>query len=108
MSLLQELLPRGRLTRSGFWLRHFTLVPAALWLTTVAGRWPQLDLAAAVLATLILISIWGRRLHDRGRSAWCLLAVIVPVLGALVLLIECALRGSRDAAPAPGRDYVTV
>jgi uncharacterized membrane protein YhaH (DUF805 family) len=116
MRMLHEFLPVGRLSRSGFWLRHLTTVPLALWLVIAAGHSPgaPYDLPLAVALVLMLVSVWGRRLHDRGRSAWWLLAVFVPVLGALFLLVECALRGSASAAsrfgPAPGarRDYAVV
>lgn len=115
-SVLRELRLGGRVTRSGFWLRHLSIVPIGLWLVIAAaetvGRPYDLPLAAAFV--LLLVSIWGRRLHDRGRSAWWLLATLVPVLGPLFLIVECALRGSSPTAarfgPEPGlrADYVTV
>ncbi len=114
LKLLGEFTTSGRIGRLGFWLRHLTLVPLALWLTIAAGEWPgaPYDLAPAALTTLLLVSIWGRRLHDRGRSAWWLAAVWIPVLGALVLMIECGLRGASRApasdGPARRRDYAVV
>jgi len=114
--VLSEFRPRGRLTRSGFWLRHLTLVPIGLWLVIAAAETlgSPYDLPFVVAFVLLLVSIWGRRLHDRGRSAWWLLATLVPVLGPLFLIVECGLRGSSPAAakfgPEPGLrgDYVTV
>jgi uncharacterized membrane protein YhaH (DUF805 family) len=107
MQARQELLPIGRLNRFGFWWRHLLVLPLALaaciGVDQAIGRpW---DLAPAVLTLLFLVSVWGRRLHDRGRSAWWLLAAALPVLGALLLMIECGLRGSRDLAAT---DYRTV
>ena len=100
MKLAKELSTTGRLDRSGFWLRHVTFVPLAVWATASASVTPgaPFDLPFALLTTLLLVSTWGRRLHDRGRSAWWLLAVGVPVLGALFLLLECALRGTSPTA----------
>ena len=71
MTLSTELSTRGRLRRAGFWLRHIVLLPAGLFLAIAAeellGRpWDLLPVLALVAA---LISTWGRRLHDRGRSA---------------------------------------
>lgn len=37
----------------------------------------------------------GRRLHDRDMSAWWLLLILVPVIGALILLVLFALRGTE-------------
>ena len=114
--LVRELLPVGRIGRGGFWLRHVLVLPVALFLCIsaeqVVGR--PLGLVAALATTLFLVSTWGRRLHDRGRSALWLLLAALPVLGALFLLVECGLLRSRPDAErfgtAPGyrADYVTV
>ncbi len=116
MVLVREFLPLGRIGRAGFWMRHVIVLPVALFLCIsadqVVGR--PLGLVAALATTLFLVSTWGRRLHDRGRSASWLLVAAVPVLGALFLAIECGLRRSGPDAerfgPAPGyrADYVTV
>ena len=114
--LVRELLPLGRIGRGGFWLRNLLVLPLALFLCIsadqIAGR--SLGLVAALATTLFLVSAWGRRLHDRGRSAFWLLIAAVPILGALFLAIECGFLRSRPQAErfgqAPGyrADYVTV
>ncbi len=83
----------GRVTRQGFWFRHLLALPAALALTIAAQELASaLELAASGALTLFLVSTWSRRLHDRGYSAWRLLAVLVPVAGALYLSFECGMR----------------
>lgn len=114
--LVRELLPLGRIGRRGFWLRHLVVLPLALFLCIgadqIVGR--PFGFVLALATTLFLVSTWGRRLHDRGRSAWWLLLAALPVLGALILTIECAFLGSRasaerfGAAPDYRADYVTV
>jgi uncharacterized membrane protein YhaH (DUF805 family) len=114
--LVRELSPVGRIGRGGFWLRHLLVLPVAIFLCIsaerVVGR--PLGLVVALATTLFLVSTWGRRLHDRGRSALWLLVAAVPVLGALFLLVECAFLGARpgadrfDDAPGARADYVTV
>ena len=114
--LVRELFPLGRIGRGGFWLRHLVVLPMALFLCIsaeqVVGR--PLGFVVALATTLFLVSAWGRRLHDRGRSAWWLLATLVPVLGPLFLIVECGLRGSSPMAakfgaePGLRGDYVTV
>ena len=110
-----EFAPAGRLGRGAFWLRHLTGLPLGMWLVVAAGETPGApwDLVPAAALTLWLVSVWARRLHDRGRSAWWLLAAALPALGALWLLIECGLRGTAAGAvhfggtpPAP--DYLSV
>jgi len=114
--MLSEFVPAGRLTRGAFWLRHLTTVPIGLWIVVAAGDVPgaPYDVPLAAALVLMLVSVWSRRLHDRGRSAWWLLAMLVPVLGALFLIVECAFRGTAPtadrfgAAPGVRADYLTV
>jgi uncharacterized membrane protein YhaH (DUF805 family) len=110
MRLMGELATTGRLTRAGFWLRQCTSVPIALVFVIVASG-SFLAVPLALFATVHLVSVWGRRLHDRDRSAWWLLATAVPVLGAFLLVIECGLRRSkvsRFGADTPVGDYLVV
>src|ERR1700740_3240138 len=104
MQLAHEFLPIGRLGRLGFWARHLIVLPPALFLCVatdnIIGR--PVGLVAAIATTLFLISVWGRRLHDRGRSSACLLLAIVPVLGSLILFIQCAFLRSTAAAERHG------
>jgi uncharacterized membrane protein YhaH (DUF805 family) len=116
MSILRELFWRGRLRRSGFWLRLSIAIPLGLFLSIAAddllGRpW---DLLIVVPFFAYLLSVWARRLHDRGHSAWWLAWAAVPVFGPLLLIAECGLRRSEASAerfgPLPGRraEYLTV
>jgi uncharacterized membrane protein YhaH (DUF805 family) len=115
-NVLDEFRVRGRLSRAGFWLRHFSIVPIGLWLAIAAAETAgsPYDLPLVAAMVLLMVSIWGRRLHDRARSAWWLLATLVPVLGPLFLMVECGLRGTAPTAakfgPEPGTrdDYVSV
>jgi len=116
MGAWNELTTAGRLGRGGFWLRNAVVLPLCLDGCSAADAQagPVAGLAAAALTTLFLVSTWGRRLHDRGRSAWWLLLTAVPVLGALALIVDCALLGTHAGAQRFGSsadvrlDYRTV
>ncbi|MDJ1006537.1 MAG: DUF805 domain-containing protein [Paracoccaceae bacterium] len=63
------------------------------------------------LATLLpSICVAGRRLHDRDMSAWWLLLWLIPLVGWLIILIICALEGTKGAnrfGPDPLGDVAT-
>lgn len=112
----------GRARRSEFWLfALFTVIvqivfsailsavggsammvgdpAAAMGASGVAGI-VLLAYLAAMLALLIpSLAVAFRRLHDTGRTAWWLLIGLIPVLGALVLLVFYVL----DGTPGPNR-----
>lgn len=57
-----------------------------------------------IMGILYLISLWmglalyAKRWHDRGKSAWWTLIILVPLIGGLWALIECGfLRGTPGA-----------
>ncbi len=42
------------------------------------------------------VCVIGKRLHDRDKSAWWYLIVLVPLVGGIWLLVQCAfLEGTR-------------
>jgi uncharacterized membrane protein YhaH (DUF805 family) len=53
-----------------------------------------------VLATLIpFLAVGVRRLHDTGRSGWWMLIGVIPIIGAIVLLIFAV----RDSQPTDNK-----
>jgi len=64
------------------------------------------------LAVLILgIAVSVRRLHDTGRTGWWLLIVLVPLIGALVLLIFMLIDsqpGQNAYGPSPKTGDPTI
>ena len=111
MNLVNEFTTAGQLSRRTFWLRHLIAVPIGLFIcismATVMG--PSWDVLPAGVLTLFLISTWGRRLHDRGLTAWLLLIVLVPVIGPLYLIWQCACRKGAVTHSAAGVvGYTTV
>lgn len=116
---------RGRVSRGSFWLWYALpgalAPPAAGWIDqaldlpraalVVDNGWfilaPAGLLEQAVLVLLLLPSTTGSvaRLHDCNRSAWWLLLLAIPLVGALVILVALLFfRGDareNDYGPAP-------
>lgn len=84
-----------------------TLAPdaqAAAMAANMGRMWPALGL-------LTLITLWpnlaiyAKRWHDRDKSGWWTLIILVPLIGALWALIECGFlsgtRGPNRFGPDP-------
>jgi uncharacterized membrane protein YhaH (DUF805 family) len=71
-------------------------------------------LAFVVIATWISIAVAVKRYHDRNKSGWWVLIVLVPVIGGLWYLIECGfLRGTPGPNtygpdPLPGAEQPSL
>ncbi len=106
----------GRIGRATYWLGWLilyaasfvgllvlavidALVRAALGPSTL---WFGIALIVVYYAVLVLanIGLWCKRWHDRGKSGWWSLIVIIPILGALWIVIEL---GILAGTPGPNR-----
>ena len=95
-----------RLRRRSFWVLSVLawIVFFAVRDTLALAPESTLSIAWAAVALLVLGTLAAARLHDRGRSAVWLAALLVPVAGALWLAIELALRRGDASANAYGPD----
>ena len=114
----------GRMRRSHFWavglIMTFGVLPLAVGL--LAPLLPHDDTADIPLTTanevgygllVLFIILYGwvrlaiqtKRWHDRGKSGWWTLIVLLPVIGGLWMLIECGFfdgdPGSNKYGPSP-------
>ncbi len=96
----------GRASRPAFWwwfLFQILVLVAAQILSSIIGSMIIYYLAALALI-LPGISVAIRRLHDTGRSGWWILIGIIPLIGAIVLLIfylEKSNPGDNEYGPEP-------
>lgn len=125
----------GRIPRSQYWLAMLMYIGVAvaaalvayllssLFPGTVGGDGSVTVTGIAALPYILLslgytvLSIWSgicvnaKRCHDRGRSGWFQLIILIPLIGPLWYMIECGFlrgtRGSNPFGPDP-RDTVTA
>jgi len=115
-SLLLSL--EGRVTRSTLWWTSIGIAVVYVLALPFADRAsPSFGVPALNLVVLYaLIALSAKRLKDRGRSPWWLLAAAVPILGPLWLFVELGLRAGNEGEnhygpdPRDGRktDYLVV
>jgi len=103
---------KGRVSRKDFWLRFvvpYYAISIALSLAT-----QYLDPGFMnVMMLFTAVALWPsaavgvKRWHDRGKSGWWCLSMLIPVLGWIYMFVECGcLRGTRDDnafGPIPSR-----
>ena len=92
----------GRAQRREFWM--FVLISAVFVLVLgyvngplMRGDTPALPAAYIVAVGLPGLAVTVRRLHDTDRSGWWLLILLVPIVGAIVLLVYMATPGGEMA-----------
>ena len=108
---------QGRIGRAAYWLGVCVTIPLALLQFFIDPPFAEahdltrtlISLAIAVLNLWISICIVGKRYHDRGKSAWWFLIVLIPIVGAIWQFIELGLlrgdEGSNDYGPDPAHSF---
>jgi uncharacterized membrane protein YhaH (DUF805 family) len=94
---------KGRASRPEYW--WFFLSYIVLYVIFLAIRVPALAILIALAYLLPLLAAAVRRLHDTGRSGWWYLIALVPLVGAIILIVYLASvgnPGSNAYGPPPG------
>jgi uncharacterized membrane protein YhaH (DUF805 family) len=91
----------GRARRSEYWWFYLAVVlvyTVAAIVDTVGGV-PIMTPIVFLAALIPSLAVSVRRLHDVGQSGWWLLLGVVPLVGAIVLLVFAC----QDSQPGPNR-----
>jgi len=112
----------GRIGRQQFWIGFVGLIIISLilqFIMSALGFSTQIDPVTAqipdgfwigVLAPLIItlwpsICIYGKRYHDRNKSAWWIMIAFIPIIGFIWMIIELGFlkgtEGSNDYGDDP-------
>lgn len=89
----------GRARRAEFWwyvLANFIISIVFNILIQISGIFFVLDLIYVLAVLIPGIAVGVRRLHDTGKSGWWLLIALIPLVGAIVLIVFCATEGTRE------------
>jgi uncharacterized membrane protein YhaH (DUF805 family) len=104
---------RGRARRSEYWyfvLFNFIFAIAAMLLDNLLGisfggiGYGFIYLAYGLVTLVPGLAVMVRRLHDVGKSGWMFLVVLIPIIGAiwlLVLLFTDSVPGENKWGPNP-------
>ena len=90
----------GRARRSEFWywsLFAFLLSIVAGFIDAAIAPGNEYGPVTAIMGLALFLpglAVSIRRLHDLGRSGWYFLLILIPLIGAIILLIWFCLRGT--------------
>jgi uncharacterized membrane protein YhaH (DUF805 family) len=100
----------GRVNRKQWWLKLILPVFVITIITSIIDSAtghvdPQYGIGpvTSIFSLLILypsIVVYIKRFHDRDKSGWWVLLALIPIIGAIWLLIEC---GFLKGTPGPNR-----
>ena len=90
---------KGRVRRKEYWMFVLFNVIVSMVLTILGGlikcSWIGSLYSLAVLVPILAVSV--RRLHDTGRSGWWILISLIPVVGAIWLIVLLCLDSQPEA-----------
>jgi uncharacterized membrane protein YhaH (DUF805 family) len=102
--------PEGRANRKQFWLwlvLPLTAIEILLALVDVAtenyNHELRIGLLSGIFALVALIPtiiVYIKRFHDRDKSGWWVLITLIPIIGAIWILVEL---GFLKGTPGPNR-----
>lgn len=111
---------QGRIRRLHFWLASiavgvvygiiFSVISNMTMSAMAAGNAPNpivsiLGLILYVVLLYVALAIQAKRWHDRDKSAWYLLVNLIPIVGAIWVLVECGFldgtQGPNKYGPSP-------
>ncbi|KIM05170.1 MAG: membrane protein [Sulfurovum sp. AS07-7] len=82
----------GRATRSEFWWFVLFVVVVSIVLSAISKFLYGIFILAIFLPSL---AVGARRLHDIDKSGWWQLIQIIPVIGAVILIVFFATDGDK-------------
>jgi uncharacterized membrane protein YhaH (DUF805 family) len=99
----------GRAGRAEFWwffLANLIVYIAFAILLQISGIFWVLEVLYALALLVPSIAVAIRRLHDTDKTGWLVLLVLIPFIGGIILLVLCAMEGTKGpnqygAAPEP-------
>ncbi len=79
----------GRATRTQYWMYILIFMVIYIALAVLDSVLGTFFIAAIFNLVCLLpsISVAARRLHDTGRTGWWQLIILIPLIGAIVLLV---------------------
>ena len=92
----------GRINRQPFWLGVIALLIANGIVFAIFQAWLAWLIRLALVYPALAVSV--KRCHDRGKSGWWCLLLLIPFVGAVWAVIDLGLLTGTDGANTYGPD----
>ncbi len=102
----------GRIGRQSFWMGIVVMIAGSIIfavLDSIIGT--RMDNGIGILGIIYSIAmiypammLYAKRWHDRGKSGWWTLIVLVPIIGAIWLIVELGFLQGTSGANQYGAD----
>ena len=88
----------GRTSRSDFWFYVLGAILVGIVTSVIDGiiGTPVLGPIVTLASIIPAIAIYARRLHDINKSGWWQLLALIPLVGAIILIVWFATKGDQD------------
>lgn len=107
----------GRINRGKFWAAIGVmlvvsivaqLIDAVTGMTVISfpegGGFGPLTILVLLASVWVGLAVYAKRWHDRGKSGWWSLIMLVPIIGGVWLLVECGILEGDKGPNAYGPD----
>jgi uncharacterized membrane protein YhaH (DUF805 family) len=104
----------GRINRAKFWAGVGVLIAAAILASLIdsilglhfgEAGFGLISALVGLVSIYLGIALYAKRWHDRDKSGWWTLIVLVPIIGPIWFLVECGIlegtRGPNRFGPDP-------
>ncbi|MCT8268965.1 MULTISPECIES: DUF805 domain-containing protein [Afifella] len=95
----------GRIARKDWWIGVIGLFIISLIATLLFGNDGLIAFLISVFLFLAGIACHVKRFHDRGRSGWWALIILIPVIGPIWAIVDLGLlegdQGANSWGPPP-------
>lgn len=86
----------GRANRKEFWYSYLFLAVINILLGFIPGKVGMIISIIWALAILLpSLGVSARRLHDINKSGWSMLIALIPLVGAIILIVWWAKEGEK-------------
>lgn len=95
---------QGRINRKPWWIGILIIFLVYIGMYAVLG--PQSSIAGLISLLMVIpyVMMCIKRCHDRGKSGWWCLLLIIPVVGGLWALIDLGILKGTDGPNEYGPD----